>query len=230
MEIMLEVFKIQSITKQFSDKFVLRDFSLDVFPGDKINIAGRSGIGKTTFFRLLLGFEKPDEGFLFFNGKLLTDDTVWEVRKQVSYVSQDLSIGRGTVKSLFAETLHYKANQHLLPLAADDQTRLLERFSLTKSILDKKIEELSGGERQRVAIINALLLKRKIFLLDEVSSSLDPALKEIVLDYFLGKNDFTVLYISHDNYIPSDSNVKTVRLNHPENPSTLHKLTDERSN
>ena len=65
----MELFRIENITKQFSTKFVLQNFSFTVLSGQKINISGRSGIGKTTLFRLLLGFEKPDAGHLFFQDK-----------------------------------------------------------------------------------------------------------------------------------------------------------------
>ncbi len=66
-------------------------------------------------------------------------------------------------------------------------------------MLGKKSEEVSGGERQRLALAIALLLKRKIFLLDEATSSLDRKLKKKVVDYFLNQKSLTVLSISHDS-------------------------------
>jgi putative ABC transport system ATP-binding protein len=210
------VFRAEAITKQFSEKFVLSNFSFEVAKGDKINIAGRSGIGKTTLFRLLLGFEKPDKGVIYFNEELLTEDKIWEVRRHVAYVSQDLSIGRGLVRSFFSETLSYKANlQHKLT-SEKEILQQLTYFDLPETILDKNIEELSGGEKQRIAIVNALLLKRTIFLLDEVTSALDSALKTKVLDYFLSNAEFTVLYISHDTYLPDNIALRTLKLDENE--------------
>lgn len=206
------MFTLEQLSKQFADNFVLNDFSYEISEGDKLNIAGRSGIGKTTLFRLLLGFEKPDSGRILFNGELLTDEKVWEVRRLVAYVSQDLAIGRGVVRRLFDETLSYKANLQHKHEAEKEITRYLSFFELPETILEKNIEELSGGERQRIAIVNALILKRKIFFLDEVTSALDPALKAKVLDFFLGNADFTVLYISHDNYLPESTLVRTLKL------------------
>lgn len=208
----MALIRVNNITKQFSSKFVLHDFSFEVNEGDKINIVGPSGIGKTTLFRLLLGFEKPDEGEIYFNNQSLTDANVWNVRQQIAYVCQELNIGRGRVSQFFRETFEYKANQAMKEDALNKLDSYLEHFDLSKSVLDKNIEDLSGGEKQRIAIINALLLNRKIFFLDEITSALDPALKEKVLSFFIKNDDFTVMYISHDNYVQSFPSVKTLKL------------------
>lgn len=206
------LFKADGISKRFSEKFVLQNFSFEIHPGDKLNISGKSGIGKTTLFRLLLGFETPDSGQLFFDEKPLIGTNVWNVRKNVAYVSQDLNIGRGTVQSLFDETLHYKVNQTNLQKATNRISYYLTYFELSENILTKAIEELSGGEKQRIAIVNALLLNRKIYFLDEITSALDPDLKAKTLSFFLSNPDFTVLYISHDQYLPENTLVKTIKL------------------
>jgi len=210
------IFRIENITKRFSEKFVLRNFSFDVSLGDKINISGRSGIGKTTLFKLLLGFDSPDEGKIYFQDSELNDSAVWDVRKKVAYVSQDLNIGHGKVISLFNETLNYKANLHQKTKAEKEIRNKLIFFELPENILDKNIEELSGGEKQRIAIINSLLLNRNVFFLDEVTSALDIINKKKVLDYFLGEPDFTVLYISHDDYLPENANVQILKLDRDE--------------
>ncbi len=212
----MELFKIDNITKQFSEKFVLQNFSFTVLTGQKINIAGGSGIGKTTLFRLLLGFEKPDAGNLFFQDKELKAEQVWNVRRKVAYVSQDLNIGRGKVAELFHETLGYKANLLLKKDSGKEIRDYLTYFELPETILNKNIEELSGGEKQRIAIVNALLLKRDIFFLDEITSALDVSLKVKVLNFFLGNPDFTVLYISHDLYLPENSDVQILKLDENE--------------
>jgi putative ABC transport system ATP-binding protein len=208
----MELFRIENITKQFSEKFVLQNFSFVVLPGDKINISGYSGIGKTTIFRLLLGFERPDAGKIIFDGEDLTDENVWVVRRKVAYVSQDLNIGKGRVSDFFQETLHYKANQHLRTDAKNRITEYLSLFNLQTDILTRQIEELSGGEKQRIAIINALILDRSIFFLDEITSALDPALKEKIMNFFLENKNFTVLYISHDIYSSKNTKIKTLKL------------------
>ena len=206
------MFRLEHLTKQFSDQFVLEDFSFDIQEGEKIIVSGRSGIGKTTLFRLLLGFEQPDSGKIYFENELLTEITVWNLRRRVAYVSQDLNIGRGNLQTFFNETLSLKANVEQKSNSLGELEELLNAFELPDTLLQKNIEELSGGEKQRVAIINALLLKRNIFFLDEITSALDKSLKAKVLDYFLLNPAFTVLSISHDNYLPTEAVTRTLKL------------------
>ena len=89
---------------------------------------------------------------------------------------------------------------------------LLKYFELESDILEKEIERLSGGEKQRIAIINALLLEREIFLLDEISAALDKKLKIKTLDYFFKNKEYTILSISHDGYVPEHVEIKTIEL------------------
>ena len=206
------MFKIQNLSKQFSDDFVLKNFTFQVSRGDKVNITGRSGIGKTTLFRLLLGFEKPESGTIYFEDEALTDLNVWELRRRVAYVSQDLNIGSGMVQSFFDETLSLKANLPVKETSSADIKHFFEYFELPISLLSRDIEELSGGEKQRIAIINAILLKRDIFFLDEISSALDKSLRIKVLDYFFLNPDITVLSISHDTYLPAEVEIKSLIL------------------
>ena len=206
------MFRLEHLTKQFSDQFVLEDFSFDIQEGEKIIVSGRSGIGKTTLFRLLLGFEQPDSGKIYFENELLTEITVWNLRRRVAYVSQDLNIGRGNLQTFFNETLSLKANVEQKSNSLGELEELLNAFELPDTLLQKNIEELSGGEKQRVAIINALLLKRNIFFLDEITSALYKSLKSKVLDYFLLNPTFTVLSISHDNYLPAEAITRTLKL------------------
>ncbi|MDR3704652.1 MAG: ATP-binding cassette domain-containing protein [Paludibacteraceae bacterium] len=206
------LFQFQNISKQFSEQFILQHFSFEIEEGDKVNIAGRSGIGKTTLFRLILGFEKPDEGCIYYKGVLLNERTVWLLRREVAYVCQDLAIGSGSVRGFFDDTLSLKANLKNKTGVEESIKSLMDYFELPETMLDKNMEELSGGEKQRVAIINALLLKRTIFLLDEVTSALDVDLREKVMAYFLSRKEFTVLYISHNNHLQDNVKVKTIQL------------------
>jgi len=181
------------ITKSFGKKRVLHNFNLKVEKGEKVIIYGKSGGGKSTILKMLMGFEKPDSGQIYFGNDPVDESTVWEVRKSVSYVSQDTDIGEGPVNSLIEEICSYHSNQ-----GRTCHPAMLRLFRLNKAILDKNIEDLSGGERQRVAILVSLMLDRKVLLLDEVTSALDSRLKDRVVDFFLSK-EWTVIAISHDD-------------------------------
>jgi putative ABC transport system ATP-binding protein len=90
----------------------------------------------------------------------------------------------------------YRANRDKLD---SEKLRVFMReLGLEDDILDKNFQELSGGEKQRIGILIALLLNRDIYLLDEVTSALDVNLKKTVADYFLAREDWTLLVISHD--------------------------------
>ncbi len=206
------MFRFENITKKFSEQFVLENFSFSISKGDKVIISGKSGIGKTTLFRLLLGFETVDSGKIYFNEQVLDEQTVWNLRKKVAYVSQDLNIGHGKVKSFLQDTLSLKANLHLKNTSETKIKELSDHFCLPQNILDKDIEELSGGEKQRVAIVNSLLLQRDIFFLDEITSALDLSLKKTVMDYFFQNPNYTVLSVSHDNYQPQNIEFKSINL------------------
>ena len=193
----MSVVRFENVTVQFKRKILFERLNFEVKRGEKLLVYGRSGEGKTTIIRLLLGFECPREGRIFFEDQLLNRKTVWDVRRKIAYVSQNLDIGAGRVIKLIDRVFNYKANENISH-AEKELLALLEFLRLKGNILQENFEKLSGGEKQRILIIIALLLKRPVFLLDEVTSALDSELKEKVRDYFIKKDDWTVIVISHD--------------------------------
>ncbi len=197
--------EFKNIHLSFNGKSVIKDFSLKINTGEKIVISGKSGCGKSSLLALVLGFVQPSSGQIYFEDKLLDENSVWTVRKRISYIDQSVSLGSGKVQRLFSDISNLKANS-ALDLNTDE---LLTHFDLCKDLLFKDIQELSGGEKQRMAIIIAILLNRDVFFLDEVTASLDTHLKERVADYFLNRTDSTCLIVSHD---PVWQNNKLVRV------------------
>ncbi len=206
------LFELKNVSKSFSENYSLKNFSYKIEEGEKINISGRSGIGKTTLFKLLLGFEQPDEGTILFKSSPYNEENIWQIRQKIAYVPQDLNIGGGKVLPFFSNSLVMSSKQKSKTINIEKLNDLLEYFELESDILEKEIERLSGGEKQRIAIINALLLERKIFLLDEISAALDKKLKIKTLDYFFKNKEYTILSISHDGYVPEHVEIKTIEL------------------
>nr|MBC8484598.1 ATP-binding cassette domain-containing protein [Bacteroidota bacterium] len=163
--------KLKDITVKINNAYILKDFNLAVEKGEKVLISGKSGIGKSTLLKLILGFTLPDKGCLTFDNIELDKKSIWEIRKRIAYVSQDLDIGQGEVNALIKEIFFLKTN---LKSSFDNNEliKLLHLFELKEDILFKDYEELSGGEKQRIAIIISILLKREVFLLDEITSAL----------------------------------------------------------
>lgn len=190
---------------------ILSDFNLEVERGEKVLVYGKSGTGKTTILKLLLGFVRPDGGAVYFEGRKLDRRSVWEVRKRVAYVSQDLDIAEGRVGDFVEGVLNFKANSHLR-VDGGRVEEVLELLELETSILDKQMTDISGGEKQRVALMVAILLGRDVFLLDEATSAVDPEMKRKIVDYFNSLEETTVISVSHDVSWLEGADMKVVRL------------------
>lgn len=188
---------IRDLTVRFGEKTALAGLSLSVGVGEKITLTGRSGSGKSTVLRSLLGFAPVRAGRLAIEGVTVTAESIWKLRHRLAYVPQEPQMGQGTTREVIAAPFHYRANAHLRD-RLDRVPDLMERYQLGLDLLDKPIGSLSGGEKQRVALIAALLLERPILLLDEASSALDPASKTVVAADIAAREDLTVLSISHD--------------------------------
>lgn len=171
-------------------------FNFEVQKGEKLWIYGPSGVGKTTLFKLILGFISPEGGGVFINGEQLSTVNVFKLRQEMSYVPQHSSLGRAKVWDIFQEIFSFKANRHLKP-ERTEVLQLFEEFGLEEKLLDQSFEQLSGGEQQRVSIALALLLKREIMLLDEAVSAIDQTQRKKILQY-LAQTEHSILLIAHD--------------------------------
>ncbi|MGF7184299.1 putative ABC transport system ATP-binding protein [Desulfitispora alkaliphila] len=203
--------KYEGISVKFNNQYLFKGVNLTVSKGEKVLISGRSGIGKSVLFKMLMGFVQPDQGTVYLNHKPLSSVDIWEARKQIAYVSQDVDIGAGIVWDIIEDIFSLKANAHL-SLSRSKLLELSKEFELKEEILAKDITHLSGGEKQRIAIIIAILLERSIFLLDEITAALDGELKNKVIRYFSEKPNLTALIISHDIGWRENENVKIFNL------------------
>jgi len=190
--------QLKNISLSLDGKQLFNNLSVDVPEGGRLILQGRSGSGKTTLLRMLLGFVLPDHGDVIIDGENLSLENVWKVRLKMAYVSQEMQIGRGNAEKFIKEVFNYRNNRHI-PYDREKVLELLGDFQLDSGTLQKDLEELSGGELQRFAIIVTLLLNRQVYLLDEVTSALDQPLKELIVDYFSGLKDKTLIISSHDS-------------------------------
>jgi putative ABC transport system ATP-binding protein len=203
--------QFKNVSLSYGSKEILRRFSLDIREGEKAAVLGKSGLGKTSLFYLLLGFVPAQEGSIFFNGVPVNEKTVWDVRKKTAFVDQDVSIRQGKAMEWIRSAFEFKANAGRR-FSSDRLEALLDYFELSADNLEKENRDLSGGERQRVALITAVLLGRRVFLLDEVTSALDTRLKKKTVEFFLREDDWTVLAISHDPAWVVHPKVRTIDL------------------
>jgi len=192
--------EIQNITVRFQGKSVWQNFSMQVNPGEKVVLDGRSGIGKSTILRCLMGFVAPETGTLRINGQALTPESIWTLRTLMAYVPQEVDLGSGQLRQWIEAPFAFKVNSHNRK-NLDRLPKLFDRFLLPMDLLDSDVSKLSGGEKQRVAIISAILLDRKIILLDEPTSAMDRFAVKAVLDFLRSIPDSTILAISHDQEV-----------------------------
>ncbi|MBC7230624.1 MAG: ABC transporter ATP-binding protein [Actinobacteria bacterium] len=179
------------------DRKVFKGFNLEVREGEKVLIFGRSGTGKSTILKMLLGFTRPDSGRVSFEGREVDRRNVWEVRRRVAYVSQDLDMADGRVRDFLDWTFGIKANRGIV--GSWERLRgYMEWMELGQEIIDTVMADLSGGEKQRLALAVALSLGREVFLLDEVTSAVDPRMRSRIVDLFTNLKTSTVLAVSHD--------------------------------
>lgn len=194
---MQRVIEFEGITLAYGKRAIFQDFSLQVEKGAKVVVFGKSGLGKSTLLKLILGFVRPEEGKIFFSGKLVGAKTIDWVRRQIAYVDQDVVFGEGKVSEVIKEYFTFRANIKLAP-SLGELVRVMQKFELDVKLLEQDVNELSGGERQRLALVVALLLKRPVMLLDEVTASLDPGTKRVVIDKLIGEKELTLVVVTHD--------------------------------
>ena len=201
--------RYENVSLAYGDKILFTDFNLSVTAGEKVVLFGPSGTGKSTLIKLLLGFTVQDAGSILFDNNPVTGSEVWKVRPHFTYVPQNPDIGEGPVHEVLESVLSLKVNGRRE--SKNDRLYLyLDQFHLEHELLNKDFSALSGGEKQRIALIIGLLLDRKTFLLDEVTSSLDADMKTKVVDLFADQADWTVMAVSHDAVWQSRDEFRTV--------------------
>jgi putative ABC transport system ATP-binding protein len=190
------VVEFDRVTVRFGARRVLDGVSLRVAPRDRVALGGESGAGKSTLLRLVVGAVRPESGRVLFEGEEVTAATVASVRRRIAFVGQEPVMGADTVGEALLLPFTFRTHRQERP-AQDSVRRVLERVRLSPGLLEQPCDALSGGERQRVAVARAVLLGKRVFLVDEVTSALDAESRDMVMDLILAPGH-TVLSISHD--------------------------------
>jgi len=191
--------EISDITLNFKDEFVFKNFSVKINEHEKVALTGESGKGKTTLLNLICGFIPDFKGNIFVNGKHLSPENISEIRKNISWLPQDISLNLKTVRELVFEPFEFAINKKKKP-SEKEISNIFSVFELSESLLDKKTNEISGGQKQRIILASCLLLKKPLLLLDEPTSALNEEIKRKITDYILSRKDLTVIAATHDEY------------------------------
>ncbi len=204
-----ESIQYKSIFFKRNSKDIFSGLTLTISRNERVLLSGKSGTGKTTLFKLLLGFEQSDKGHVLCFGKPVDKEHIHKIRQQIFYLSQDIDLKNVETRVLLDEIL---AENNMGIQDKDKMTDLLSFLELAPGVLNQDIKELSGGERQRIGLLICFLLDRPVWLLDEPTSALDDLMKQKIADYILEQRR-TVLIISHDEVWKNDKRIKIERLN-----------------
>ena len=184
----------------------VRDFSLEIYPGEIVGLVGESGAGKTTVGRAAIGLLPIKSGKLEIVGKDISNASqkeLFTIRRHTGIVFQDpasslnprLPIGESIGEPIYLAKI---AKGDELNKKVED---LLEQVELPRSYRNRFPHELSGGQRQRVGIARALALTPDLLIADEPTSALDVSVQARFLELLLELQDklkFACLFISHD--------------------------------
>ena len=194
---MSELIRLEGIVKSFDDTIVLNGIDLSVDENEFVTLLGPSGCGKTTTLRIIAGFEKPDKGRVFFEGKDITDMPANQ--RPVNTVFQNyalfphMSVGENIAFSLRVKN---KSEKEISKKVAE----ALKLVNL-KGFENRRIDQLSGGQQQRIAMARAIVNEPRVLLLDEPLGALDLKLRQ-EMEYELVRLKkelgITFIYITHD--------------------------------
>jgi NHLM bacteriocin system ABC transporter ATP-binding protein len=180
-----------------SSPLILDNVSIQAEPGDFIALVGGSGSGKSTIFRLLLGFETPENGSIYYDGQDLSGLDVSAVRRQLGVVLQNGAIMSGSIFENLAGGSRITLDEawQAAQMAGFDQDINAMPMGM-HTVISEGGGNLSGGQRQRLLIAKALVLKPRILLFDEATSALDNRTQAIVSEN-LDQLQVTRLVIAH---------------------------------
>ena len=189
--------RLDGISKSFDGESVLDNLSLEIHDKEFITLLGPSGCGKTTTLRIIGGFETPDTGDVFFDGKRINDLPPYQ--RQVNTVFQRYALFPHL--NVF-DNIAFGLRIHKCP-DREIKTKVKEMLALVnlKGFERRRVSTLSGGQQQRVAIARALVNQPKVLLLDEPLSALDLKLRKDMqneLKNIQHQTGITFIYVTHD--------------------------------
>ncbi|WP_232470211.1 MULTISPECIES: spermidine/putrescine ABC transporter ATP-binding protein PotA [Methylococcus] len=187
----------RAVSKRYGSHCALRDFDLDLREGELLTLLGPSGCGKTTVLRLLAGFETPDSGEIFLDGRKLAG--VPPEARNVNTVFQSYALFPHL--SVFENVAFGLKMRKLRGAEIRARTEAALRMVRMEGLGGRRPMQLSGGQQQRVALARALVNHPRVLLLDECLSALDYQLRremQLELKRLQRQTGITFVFVTHD--------------------------------
>lgn len=174
--------EFKNVTFNYDDEKILNNLSLSLPKGKIYALAGPSGGGKSTIFKLMLNFFPPKAGNIYINETSIGDQLIKDIRNNIAYVPQDAYLFTGTILDNIAYGKKNATMEEIENAAklANAHNFIVEMENGYNTLVGERGSQLSGGQRQRIAIARAILKDAPILLLDEATSALDTESESLV--------------------------------------------------
>ncbi len=190
----MHTLELEGVDSGYNGKPVLHGISFTAMESSVYVVLGPNGAGKTTLFRTIAGILEPISGKIMLDGTEIESSK--ELRSSINYLSH--------FNALPEEMTVYNALKFYSDMEGGDPDEVIDLLDL-KELIGKRVSDLSQGQKKRVSIAKVFLRERDLYLLDEPTANLDPALSKEIRDIILRlSKDKLVLYSSHNLYEASD--------------------------
>lgn len=197
--------KLVNVTKCFSDgsnvRYIFKNCNFEFKKGSTTAIVGRSGLGKTTLVKLILGITSLNEGDILVCGSSILDmKNLSKVRRRnIGCAFQNFNLISGfTVKENILLPRYFFEN------GENNINEICNTLGLSKEMLSKSIDKISGGEKQRVALARALINNPEILIADEPTGNLDAANEQNIIELLKRINEelgITIITVTHSDKV-----------------------------
>ena len=199
------IIKLVNVTKCFSDgsnvRYIFKNCNFEFKKGSTTAIVGRSGLGKTTLVKLILGITSLNEGDILVCGSSVLDmKNLSKVRRRnIGCVFQNFNLISGfTVKENILLPRYFFEN------GENNINEICNTLGLSKEMLSKSIDKISGGEKQRVALARALINNPEILIADEPTGNLDADNEQNIIELLKRINEelgITIITVTHSDKV-----------------------------
>lgn len=198
--------KFDDVSFRYSknDKCILKNVSLEIYPGECIGVSGETGSGKSTLIDLILGLLVPSNGEIILDGKALgaNNEMISNWNRNISHVPQSIFL----CDSSIAENIAFGLKKDQIDFHKLKEAAKIAQISNYIETLPEKYKtqigedgiKLSGGQKQRIAIARALYRSKDILILDEATSALDALTEKNILESLFNLKTKTIIIISHN--------------------------------